>query len=270
MTFPERWSRKNVLIVARTYPRPSKKSIEVSCTAGITEDGHWIRLFPIPYRFLDPDKRFTKYQTIEVYAMKAPADSRPESYKVDTDKIKVIAPEIPSTNAWLLRKARIFPLKASSLCALQQQRNLTREPTLGFIKAHIKKLAIKPTSSEWTADELRKLHHSLPLFGTVPQHELIKLPYDFSYEFKCDQPDCPSHNLICTDWEIGASFLRWKSGYGLNWEEKFRETYEAEMITAKDTHFFVGNLHEFPNAWIIIGLFYPPKLSENATQPSLL
>jgi hypothetical protein len=25
-----------------------------------------------------------------------------------------------------------------------------------------------------------------------------------------------------------------------------------------DTHFFVGNLHQFPNAWIVIGLFYPP------------
>jgi len=29
-----------------------------------------------------------------------------------------------------------------------------------------------------------------------------------------------------------------------------------------DTHFFVGNLHQFPNAWIVVGLFYPPKTPE--------
>jgi hypothetical protein len=30
------------------------------------------------------------------------------------------------------------------------------------------------------------------------------------------------------------------------------------MIEKNDTHFYVGNLHQFPNAWIVIGLFYPP------------
>jgi hypothetical protein len=41
------------------------------------------------------------------------------------------------------------------------------------------------------------------------------------------------------------------SFYGDDWEVKFRET---EMIEKNDTHF---NLHQFPNAWIVIGLFYP-------------
>ena len=31
------------------------------------------------------------------------------------------------------------------------------------------------------------------------------------------------------------------------------------MIDKLDTHFFVGNLHQYPNAWQIVGLFYPPK-----------
>jgi len=51
-------SPKKVLITVRTYPTPARKGVEVSCTAGITDDGKWIRLFPIPYRFLDWDKRF--------------------------------------------------------------------------------------------------------------------------------------------------------------------------------------------------------------------
>jgi hypothetical protein len=75
------WSRKKVLITVRTYPVPAQKNIEVSCTAGITSEGEWIRLFPVPYRFMEYDKRFVKYQWIEVDVLKAPQDSRPESHK---------------------------------------------------------------------------------------------------------------------------------------------------------------------------------------------
>lgn len=65
------WIQKRVLITVRTYPVPAQKNIEVSCTAGVTSDGNWIRLFPVPYRFLDYDKRFTKYQWIDVSVTKA-------------------------------------------------------------------------------------------------------------------------------------------------------------------------------------------------------
>ena len=60
------WSKHRVLIVVRTYPVPAQKGIEVSCTAAITADGNWMRLFPVPYRFLEEDRRFKKYQWIDV------------------------------------------------------------------------------------------------------------------------------------------------------------------------------------------------------------
>ena len=54
----QKWERRRVLIVVKTYPTPARKSVEVSCTAAVTEDGEWIRLFPIPYRFLTDSQRF--------------------------------------------------------------------------------------------------------------------------------------------------------------------------------------------------------------------
>jgi len=45
----------------------------------------------------------------------------------------------------------------------------------------------------------------------------------------------------------------------MNWERKFRDRFETEMILENDTHFFVGTIHTHPSEWIIIGLFYPPK-----------
>jgi hypothetical protein len=82
------YQHKKVLIVVKTYPTPARKGVEVSCTAGITEDGQWIRLFPLPFRFLRSEKQFKKYQWIEVAVTKA-SDPRPDSWVVDLDSIKV-------------------------------------------------------------------------------------------------------------------------------------------------------------------------------------
>ena len=41
------WMKKKVLVTVRTYPVPARKGVEVSCTAGITDDGKWIRLYSV-------------------------------------------------------------------------------------------------------------------------------------------------------------------------------------------------------------------------------
>jgi hypothetical protein len=259
MTTYERWTKKKVLITVRTYPVPSRKSIEVSCTAGITDNGNWIRLFPVPYRFLDQDKRFKKYQYIEVDVAKAESDNRPESYKVNIESIKILPGFIPTDDKWGKRKAEVFSLKSDSLCDLQSERDTNGYPTLGIFKPKtISSFKIERCSSKWTEKELTSLRQ-YPMFGNMPKTELQKLPYDFSYNFRCVNSSCRGHELKCTDWEMGASYWSWKRKYGNHWESKFRDRYETDMILGKDTHFFVGTLSTHPSEWIIIGLFYPPK-----------
>ena len=65
------WEAKGVLITVKTYSTPAHKGVEVSCTAGITDQNEWIRLYPIPYRYMDYDQRFKKYEWIELKARKA-------------------------------------------------------------------------------------------------------------------------------------------------------------------------------------------------------
>jgi hypothetical protein len=64
--------------------------------------------------------------------------------------------------------------------------------------------------------------------------------------------------MMCTDWEMGESYRKWQRHYGDKWEEAFRQKYETQMIKEFETHFFVGTVHQYPNNWIIVGLFYPP------------
>jgi len=253
-----RYQRKRVLITVRTYPTPAWQGIEVSCTAGITEAGEWIRLFPVPYRFLSEDRRFSKYQWIDVSVTKA-SDARPESYHLDIDSIQVQSERLPPDGKWQQRKALVYPLREHCLCCLKAKRDEDGFPTLGFFKPReITKLELAPDAADWTPTELAKLRR-IPLFQQAPRKELEKIPYRFKYHFRCDERSCSGHRLSCTDWEMGQSFRRWRQDYGRGWEAKFRQRFEDDMINKNDTHFFVGTVHMHPAEWIIVGLFYPRR-----------
>jgi hypothetical protein len=70
-----------VLIAVKTYPSLSSKYDELVCTAGFLENGNWIRVFPIPFRKLEYDKRYSKYDWVEIDLTKNTGDFRTESYK---------------------------------------------------------------------------------------------------------------------------------------------------------------------------------------------
>jgi hypothetical protein len=257
---------KRALIVVRTYPVPSQSGIEVSCTAAITDKGQWLRLFPVPWRLLEKDRRFRKYQWVDVTVTKA-KDARPESYKLKPDGISIISEPLGTDNFWQARKDIIFPLKASSLCDLVRQRDAHGYPTLGMFKPKsIDRLTIATESPAWTANQIDALRQG-HLFLDRPEKELEKIPFSFSYEFQCNDPACNGHKMICTDWEIGEAYRKWKAEYDDQWEEKFRQRFESEMISKYDTHFYVGTVHRFPATWIIVGLFYPglrPETSQGS------
>ncbi|MBD0371307.1 MAG: hypothetical protein ICV60_10765 [Pyrinomonadaceae bacterium] len=249
---------KRALIVVRTYPIPALSGVEVSCTAAITDKGEWLRLYPVPYRFLKPDKRFKKYQWIDVSVIKA-SDSRPESYTPEINTINVLTDPLPTDNEWQARKQRVYPLRVPSLCHLQRERDANKYPTLGFFRPKvIERLRITKATPQWTQAQLDMLRQG-HLFEVQPQAELEKVPFDFHYIFRCEDEACKGHALHCTDWEMGQAWRSWSKQYGADWEAPFRQRFETEMIERNDTHFYVGTIQRHPNRWIIIGLFYPPK-----------
>jgi hypothetical protein len=253
------WSTKRVLITVRTYPVPAHRGIEVSCTAGVTGDSDWIRLFPIPYRFLTADQRFTKYQWIDVEVTRPRQDPRPESYMLRIDSIQRHE-TVGTADNWRTRKNIIFPLRRNSLCQIIQERQ-NGGPTLGIFRpAKISRLIIRPADPpDWTPQQQHILSQQLLGFENAPKTALEKIPFDFLYYFRCADPACKGHRVTCTDWEMGEAYRRWRDQYGAQWEDKFREKFEREMIEKNETHFYVGNMHQHQNNWLIVGLFYPPR-----------
>ena len=93
---------------------------------------------------------------------------------------------------------------------------------------------------------------------------LRKLPYDFHFRYQFNTLSGPMqyrHKIV--DWEVGALFWNLKRAHGQNWETPFRAKIE-QQLPSKDLMFLMGTIHRFPGQWLIVSLFYPPKLQPDA------
>ena len=50
-TFMTTTEKQRILVTVKPYPTLSRKYGETVCTAGIREDGTWVRIYPVPFRF---------------------------------------------------------------------------------------------------------------------------------------------------------------------------------------------------------------------------
>jgi hypothetical protein len=248
---------EEILVTVKAYPSPSARYVESSCTAGLTRDREWLRLHPLPFRMLEDDQRFGKYQWIRARIKKS-EDPRPESHKIDCDSIQVLDESLPSGQGWAQRRKFLEPVQRCSMEEILQEQEVDGISLSFFRPRRIERLIIEPTSACWTPPQLTYLLQQ----SFFPQEEvksLEKVPYDFKYGYWCEDPRCRGHTQKIVDWEIYQSYRSWRARYGPDgWEEKLRERYEREMQEKNETHFFVGTMRAHPKSWIIVGLFYPP------------
>lgn len=253
-----------VLITVKTYPIPSKKYEELVCTAGVTESGDFIRLYPINFRDLPFSQQYKKYQWIEVLAEKYKGrDVRKESYRPYCSSIAILGEPIPSTkDNWAERARYVLAKKSHSMEDLYDQQKADRTSLGIFRPKKVNDLIISPDDPQWPPKFLHALQQQC-LFE-LRQKTLVpprKVPFKFHYCFECDDPRCKgNHRMMIEDWEVGALF--WKMvDKGCSHEEasqKVREKFLDDLCGAdKDTHFYVGTILAHPKTWIVIGVFYP-------------
>lgn len=72
-------AKERILITVKTYPTLSQKYGETVCTAGVREDGSWVRIYPVPFRGLDEAEQYRKSDWLECDLVKSRTDSRPET-----------------------------------------------------------------------------------------------------------------------------------------------------------------------------------------------
>jgi hypothetical protein len=82
-------AKERVLITVKTYPTLSRKYGETVCTAGIREDGSWVRMYPVPFRRLEEAQQYSKYDWVECDLIRNASDPRPETFR-PTDAAQLV------------------------------------------------------------------------------------------------------------------------------------------------------------------------------------
>ncbi|MCH8977897.1 MAG: hypothetical protein IH945_01470 [Armatimonadetes bacterium] len=272
--------RETILVTVKAYPTLSRKHAELVCTAGVREDGTWVRIYPVPFRFLGEGDRYSKFQWVTLPLVKRSGDFRPESYSLGDLDLLELGDKVGTANNWQARREIILDRGVvwrdrAKLVAAAKNDGVslaTFKPT----KFH--EFVVEPCDREWDPDKLQHVETMLgqrSLFeeekpGARSFEIVRKVPYKFSYRFE----DCEGveSTLQIIDWEIGA--LYWNCLYRAEGHEatalqKVREKYEGEFFK-KDLHLFLGTTLAYhniaPNPFLIVGVFPAPPVE----QPSLL
>ncbi|HEY5533476.1 MAG TPA: hypothetical protein VIL99_00850 [Ignavibacteria bacterium] len=258
--------KTKLLIVVKTYPTLTTNYEESVCTAGITELGNWIRIYPVPFRKLSFDKQYRKYDWIEIDIVKNTSDFRPESYypkNLVTD-VKILE-SIGTGNNWQKRKELVLKnVYEDFKILIDESKDKSKYKSIAVFKPH-KILDFHITeyeNIEWDKDKLDRLNQ-LKLFENTIK-PVDKIPYKFTYIF--EDKNKKHHTLMIEDWEIGALYrntlLRHKGDKILAIKDVIKK-YKDEFISKKDLYFILGTtrVHHLvsKNPFIIIGVFYPPK-----------
>lgn len=264
---------RKIFITVKTYPTLSKKYDELVCTAGILDDGSWVRVYPLPFRKLDYENRYKKYQWMEVPLIKNMSDPRPESYKItDIDQVKLIGEPIGTKQGWAERKKIVFGNNTvySDLADLIQKANSNDLSIAIFKPAKILDMVIEKSEREWSSESLELLKAKASQLSLFQSEEELKkeflivdkLPYKFSYKFRDDKGK--ESTLMIEDWEIGMLYwncLKQAEGDEDQALKLVRKKYIDEFAK-KDLFLFLGTTRQFhgwaKNPFVIVGVFYPP------------
>ena len=263
--------KERILVTVKTYPELSSKYGETVCTAGIREDGTWVRLYPVPFRQLGEGEQYKLYDWIECPLIKHSADPRPESHR-PVGEIERIS-HVGTSDDWrerrelLLRRARVYRGLGELIRAAQDD-----VASLAIFKpARVIDFGWEEADREWDPARLeaaRAIVNQRDLFDEESWHRTFqivdKVPYSFHY--RIEDADGRQSRMRVLEWQLGALYrncLRLTRGDESRALAKVRQKY-FDQFRETDLHLFVGTTLAWhkraPNPWTIVGVLpIPPE-----------
>ncbi|MDM8518214.1 hypothetical protein QUF76_18605, partial [Desulfobacterales bacterium HSG16] len=214
---------------------------------------------PIRYRYLEGNNQFSKYQWINVKLSKAASDSRPESFNIYENSIK-IGDKIETKKYWNERKEWVLDEKniyGSIEELYETQKNSGISLGIVRLKELIKfSIESKPKSDiEQALKKKNTIMSQLDMFEDKKELEI--LPVRFVLHFRCEGSECKGHRMSILDWEFAQLYRNVKNNR--DWKSKIENKVNEICGPKKDTYLILGNMAKRQHIFCILGFFYPPK-----------
>jgi len=243
------WEKESIIILVKAAPNWSKKYKKYQiCTAGISQDGGWRRLYPFPERNMLA-KDIHIWDIIELEMSEPADDVRPESRKIKPESIVKIGrlEDREERRKFLNRIAEQsleIPLKEKRTMALIRPRiedfkTMTRPPEPKQFTLEGKTFKLRP-------------------YGDVGLY----------YRWCCPKPcrycrERP-HVMECFDWGVNILYKKYPNEKDAKVKVKHKCFYE--MKYDNDTWFVLGTHSLRPwKKWMIVGLLWMKRKPKSLT-----
>lgn len=230
-------ARDRILVTVKTYPELSTTYGETVCTAGIREDGTWVRLYPVPFRRLGESEQYRLFDWITCPLVRHSRDPRPESYR-PTGEIERVD-HVGTADNWRERRQLLLAHRQvhGSLSELIEAAKNNISSLAVFKPARLIRFEWEAADREWDASKLeavRAITGQPDLFDDRSWSRTFrvvdKVPYNFYYHI-----------------------------------EDADGRYFDEFATT-DVHFFLGTTLAWhkraPNPWTIVGVLPIPHQTQ--------
>lgn len=236
---------ERVAVLVKAEPLPSQKYGETVCSAGLTANGEWRRLFPIRYRQLPKEKRFNRWDWVEFTARPPTSDHRPESRHVWEDKLRINGAVKDKERGRLIDRAIRTSLseatvRGESLCILR--------PAVGDFKfSHRRR-----TDAELEKDRNRRRKRvSQTSFLDETLDALEPCPFQFRARVTAGGV---RHEFTCGDWETDAMFWRFSRSSGEAAAlERMDQVFNVEYPRS-GMALALGTMASRPKTWMLLGI----------------
>ena len=244
-----------VIVIIKAAPQVGEKHGETVCCAGIGLDGHWLRLYPIPFRDLEKKKQFGRWDRIKFEYLMPKNDNRCESRRLIPDNLEIVGK--------LAQKERGNFLDKFIVTSLKKERKQNR--SLALLEAEIIDFKVEKRSKEdiqKRQEQFSKSREQQDWLYKKTNKAYTPCPYKFKYNYRTEDG---KQEGTCQDWEIDTTYYNWSNKYGESdaldkIKKVFGEDYPSKgMLLAMGTH------SQYPDTWLINGIVRLDKVK----QPSL-
>lgn len=250
---PDSRRQIEMLVNCKTYPAVSTKYTETVCTGGVDRDGHFIRLYPIPFRFLEKEEQYDRWDIIRVNAYRDTKDPRPESWHfAPGTTIEVIGKAETAREQWQWMRTVIFA-GAEDL----ENQNLTN----GLVEIEPIKFYWKPDQSEWTESQKNVIRQGNLLFDNEAMSQMAeRVPWQFRLSYREIATGREGEGKVLA-WSYYVGFLRQRARLGSDEKalEAVANIVRGRIFTEKNRVFAILGTHSRFKSWMISAIYHVPR-----------